>query len=600
MADAGTRYTDRKSAEVAQRLKRIYAQAEKELTDKISDYWKRHAERDKKYRKQVEEGTLSKEDYEAWLRGQVFQGEQWSAKRAQIIREMTRTDQTALRIVDGEKQNIFNSNANYIGYAIEQDIGADIGFELFDSSTVARLVGDEPDLLRPLSNRKILEGKEIPFYQKIVTNAITQGIIQGEGVQQIADRIVSSCKGRGENAALRDARTAFTGAQNAGRVAGMKQSEDLGIRVQKKWMATFDFRTRDAHRTLDGQVRDTDKPFEVDGYEIDYPGDPKAEAYLVYNCRCTLGWYYPEYQNEAQRRDNITGEDVDPMTYKEWMAQKKQDKAESKQSVFDAQSVDIPHSKLHPDLSYASNYFAGVVDEDNDYRQRIEGKEYELKEVKIAELYTDQNVNKVEDIRRMMGLKIDEPITVVHADGKDIILDGNTRSAAARLRGEEYIKARVYDLEKTVTPNVTFEDQLESYRKIATPNIGSITKEHGQKQSNKQHEMDTAQRLHEQIGGDIILLDNSGNVSQRDYRWRDNIWELKKISSVTSADEQTKKGIKQIKETGGNLILDFQGEDITGIVEKIKERLNRSKAPEMTVIVMNNGTIIDVFMVKKS
>lgn len=319
----GRNYTDAQIRHISARLRRLYKQAESDLNEKISDYWKRHRERDRKYRQKVANGEMSEANYKAWLQGQVFQGNQWFAKRSQIVREMVNADNAAHKIVDGQKQNVFNQNANFVGYDIENNLGIDIGFELFDSSTVARLVEDDPALLPALSPKKVAEGKAIPYYQNIVTNAITQGILQGEGVEEISRRITKTCTERAESAAIRDARTAYTGAQNAGRIAGMKESQKLGINVRKRWIATFDFRTRDAHRTLDGQVVDVDKPFKVDGDEIEYPGDPKAKAYLVYNCRCTLGWIYPEYEQNVERRDNITGETVGDMTYREWYNKKK-------------------------------------------------------------------------------------------------------------------------------------------------------------------------------------------------------------------------------------------------------------------------------------
>ena len=47
-------------------------------------------------------------------------------------------------------------------------------------------------------------------------------------------------------------------------------------------------RTRHAHRLLDGQLADVDKPFGANSEIFMYPGDPEADPANVYNCRCTI------------------------------------------------------------------------------------------------------------------------------------------------------------------------------------------------------------------------------------------------------------------------------------------------------------------------
>lgn len=323
--DYGTRYTDAKVRDVGRRLRRIYQSAYQDIQLKTEDFWRRYEAKSQMYLAQVKAGKLSEDDYKAWLAGQKFQGAQWKAKADQIAQTMVDADKIAQRIIDGEKLNIFAANANYIGYSLENGMGIDIGFGLYDSATVARLVKSEPDLLPAIAPEKVEEGKDVRWYQKTITSSVTQGIIQGESIRQIVDRVTSTCRDRAINAATRDVRTAYTGAQNAGRVEGMRQSKQLGINVKKKWMATFDFKTRDTHRELDGQEVDVDEDFVVDGDRIAYPGDRTAEAALVYNCRCTLGWAYPEYKAEVARADNTTGENVGAMTYKQWYAWKTQE-----------------------------------------------------------------------------------------------------------------------------------------------------------------------------------------------------------------------------------------------------------------------------------
>ena len=323
MADIGERYTEQKVKTVRKRLDAIYTQAVNDIMAKTDDFWRRHQVKDAIYRRRVENGQMSEEDYQAWLRGQVFQGQQWQAKRDQITQTLVDADKLAQNIVNNDKLDIFTANANYIGYDIEHNMRSNIGFNIYNSSTVARLIRDEPYLLPAIEPDKINEGMDVAWYQKMITNSITQGIIQGESIGQIAHRITSTCADRAENAAIRDARTAYTGAQNAGRLEGMHQADELGVEVKKQWMATFDFKTRDTHRELDGQIQNIDDPFIVDGDEIMYPGDRHAEPALVYNCRCRLRHIYPRYSSgQRTRRDNITGEDVGNMTYREWFKQK--------------------------------------------------------------------------------------------------------------------------------------------------------------------------------------------------------------------------------------------------------------------------------------
>lgn len=121
---------------------------------------------------------------------------------------------------------------------------------------------------------------------KKINAEVLQGIIQGESVADIASRF-ERVTDMNRVSALRNARTAVTGAENKGRMDGYAQAEKMGVKLKKRWMSALDNRVRHTHRALNGQMRENDKPFEVDGYEIMYPGDPMAAPEMVYNCRCT-------------------------------------------------------------------------------------------------------------------------------------------------------------------------------------------------------------------------------------------------------------------------------------------------------------------------
>ena len=320
MIDYGTRHTDLAVKRAEWRLSRVYHQAEKDIDEKLKAWQKGHERREAMYRKQLAEGKITQADFDAWMRGQVFQGKQWQARKEQIQQTLLQADKAAANIINDGKLGVFATNANYIGYGLEHDANINTGFTLYDEQTVARLVKSDPKLLPPA---KVKKDKAFTYYNKLVNSSVTLGIIEGEDIRQIAKRIAKTTREKSYSSAVRNARTAYTGAQNAGRIEGLHQAQELGIKVQKKWMATLDNRTRDAHAELDGQIRDVDEPFESELGDIMYPGDPTAEPGNTYNCRCTLVYVYPDYPSEMQRRDNETGEIVEDMTYREWERMKR-------------------------------------------------------------------------------------------------------------------------------------------------------------------------------------------------------------------------------------------------------------------------------------
>lgn len=128
-----------------------------------------------------------------------------------------------------------------------------------------------------------------------------------------------------EAAGIRNARTAITSAQNAGRQASYERAAAMGIQVTKRWMAAMDGRTRDSHRHMDGVEVPYNKPFVTPlGSVMMYPGDFRGKAGDLYNCRCTMRTVEkPGIEAEARKRrvrDPNTGKNVviSDMTYSEW------------------------------------------------------------------------------------------------------------------------------------------------------------------------------------------------------------------------------------------------------------------------------------------
>lgn len=322
MDDYGARWTDEKIAELEDRIVKLFADAYDEVYEKYMAFVSRFETADKKYRQQMDDGKITYATYRDWLRGQVFQRERWQRQLADLAKTMTRTKQIAMDIVNDAAPGVFAMNANWASFEIERAGNVNMGFELYDEDTVKRLLRDEPELLPP-------SRVEIPVDEKwnmqAITRQINMGIVMGARLDEIAKGLQRVAQ-MNANQARTHARTAMTGAQNAGRIAGYHRAEDMGIKLEKEWLATLDKRTRHAHAALDGKHVAVDEPFQSELGPIMYPGDPDARPANVYNCRCTLISRILDYPSEnAKRRPNLQElgdalpqKPIKDMTYAEW------------------------------------------------------------------------------------------------------------------------------------------------------------------------------------------------------------------------------------------------------------------------------------------
>ena len=315
MADFGVNYTDAELKKFEKKINTVYKQAEVDIKKKMKDFNAKYKVKEAKHLNELAEGKITQDQFDGWKAGQVFQGKQWQAKKDQIADTLLHANETATNIMNGQMTNIFAVNANFMSYSLETGANVNFGFGLYDSATVSNLLKNDPQLL---PNKKVNKAKDNAWNRKKIARQTTLGIIEGEDLDTIANRLGNVLGIQNKNAMLTQARTAMTSAQNAGREASLDAAKELGINVNKKWMCTLDNRTRDQHRRLDGQTKPTNKPFEIDNLKIRFPGDPQAHPSLVWNCRCTMIGDLVDYPSTYDRYDNIDGKPIKGMTYQEW------------------------------------------------------------------------------------------------------------------------------------------------------------------------------------------------------------------------------------------------------------------------------------------
>lgn len=119
-----------------------------------------------------------------------------------------------------------------------------------------------------------------------IKSEITRGISQGASYSNISKKIAMSSEADLKKS-YRIARTEGGRVQTEAKFEAMTRAKANGADVVKQWDSTMDSRTRPTHVMLDNQIRELEEPFEVDGKQAMYPHDFGIASEDV-NCRCAL------------------------------------------------------------------------------------------------------------------------------------------------------------------------------------------------------------------------------------------------------------------------------------------------------------------------
>ena len=311
MSDKGHTQTEKDLMRIENLISKEYTQASKELEEKMKKHYADFDRKDAKMKEKLQSGEITQTQYNNWRYGQIATGERWKSLLDSMVNTLVNTDKAANTIVQGNCIKAYGDNMNYGTYEIEHGSKINTGFTLYDENTIKNLLKENPGII-PMPRDPNIPKDELWNRQKLIS-AVTQGILQGESIPKIADRL-QQVANMDRNAALRNARTYTTAAENKGRVDSYERAEKLGIKTNKMWLATLDERTRMEHRHLDKMSVPYNEDFEIDGYTISFPGDPSAEPEMFYNCRCTLVADIVGYPYNDERKDDKLGD----MTYEEW------------------------------------------------------------------------------------------------------------------------------------------------------------------------------------------------------------------------------------------------------------------------------------------
>ena len=150
-------------------------------------------------------------------------------------------------------------------------------------------------------------------------DAVGRGFLMGYGYAKIAGEIAALTEATYRRA-LVIARTEAGRVRSIATQKGYENAEDLGVKMEKRWLATLDMRTRLDHAELDGQTVPVKGQFIIEGMTAYGPRLFGSAAEDI-NCRCTTIAIVAGVGPET-RRDNEARENIEWQTYKEWLDSK--------------------------------------------------------------------------------------------------------------------------------------------------------------------------------------------------------------------------------------------------------------------------------------
>ena len=303
--------TDKQLEDTEKELVILYTILLAALLKSSKKYLEKHEKQDKKMLLRFEKGEITKKELEDWRTATFTTGRAWAKFEKAFTAETTAANQEAMKVVNKQLEKTFELNANYTAYQIETKARIVDVFDLVDKPTIERIMKQRPDLFpQPSVNIPI----DQLWNRKQLNSSILQGILNGESIPKIAKRL-SEVAIKDYKVAVRNARTATTGAENGGRVYSYERAEEMGIELEQEWLATLDGRTRHSHRQLDGEKIKVGGTF---SNGCKFPGDPDGAPSEVQNCRCTLVAALKDIDNSHNERMTSM-----MTSYEDWKAGKK-------------------------------------------------------------------------------------------------------------------------------------------------------------------------------------------------------------------------------------------------------------------------------------
>lgn len=339
---------DKRLEELEEEISAIYTLAAEDATEDLDNYLTAFEKAKEKMYARYIEGEISEQEYREWLENMIVRREEYQAMISSITDILTNADIAAMALVEGELPYVIAQSydfGQFVGSLMADREGMDhVSFRIYNADSVQAIIRDNPDLI-PMVDVPVDQA----WNRTHLRRELTASIINGDSIPDVARRL-RRITSMDQNAAIRNARTAMTAGENLGRNESYNRIRSQGIEMVKEWSATYDSRTRDTHRLLNGTRANEKGLFgegildKLDEPLMEFPGDPKGAAAERYNCRCRLNIVPSNYSREANAQQ-----------YERWLQQNYPD----------------DYNKLKGDEKHP-NYFERIHRSEQWYQQGVE------------------------------------------------------------------------------------------------------------------------------------------------------------------------------------------------------------------------------------
>ena len=329
---------------LAKRLETEYKDTQSAVKDKIAVLSGSFEKTNKLYQQQVKDGVITKEAYRKWYKQQVTTAKWCNDMITELSTDVTNANLKAYEIINQ------NTSEVYIGGALEggKEIGKYPNFDLVDRKQAEKLLKDNNDLL---PKAKLNIPKDQKWNERRMRSAVLQSAIKGESITKLSKRL-EYVVGMNKTSAVRNARTMMTASHNMGKLDVGREAQEMGIDVRKKWLATFDNRTRDSHALLHGEIVDIDEEF---SNGLMFPADPDGDPSEVYNCRCTFRYTHEQKQDGMSREE--FDEKVDEVAEKKEAWRNGEEYVPKEQPIKEQPKIQIPDDIENKVSSFEDKYY---------------------------------------------------------------------------------------------------------------------------------------------------------------------------------------------------------------------------------------------------